>query len=232
VDPKVTWLIPLVSCVIGLAFALVLLGQFRQRRRFHQLMWSAGMVMFVLATFGEFYGGALGWTPFVYKLYYFSGVALPGMLGAGTVYLMTRQRPALGHMYAAATVLVALVFLVAVAGAEINVEALAASGVAPQAADILPVSARRPWSVLMSAVGGMVMLLGALYSWLRFKLAYNRQIFLGALVFILGGTLTSRLGIQGAIPVSNLIGVALVFAGVMAAERGRQAAPPTAARAG
>jgi len=227
-----TWLIPLVSCVIGTVFAGVLLNQYRARRRWHQLMWSAGMVMFVLATFGEFYGGAFGWTPGVYKLYYFSGVALPGMLGAGTVYLMTRQRPGIGHIYAAATVLVAVVFLVAVAGAELNAEALASSGVAPQAADILPVSARRPWSVLLSAVGGMVMLLGALYSWLRFKLAYNRQIFLGALVFILGGTLTSRLGIQGAIPISNLLGVALVFSGVMAAERFRPAASPAPARTG
>jgi len=226
----VTWVIPLVSCVIGLVFAGVLLNQYRERRRWHQLMWSAGLIMFVLATFGEFYGGAFGWTPFVYKLYYFAGVALPGLLGAGTVYLMTRQRPVLGHVYAAATVLVAAAFLVALAGAEINTEALASAGVGSSAADILPVSARRPWSVLLSAVGGMVMLLGALYSWLRFKLVYNRQIFLGALVFILGGTLTSRLGIEGAIPISNLIGVALVFSGVMAAERSRPQA--TAARAG
>jgi len=226
----VTWLIPLVSCVIGFVFAGVLLNQYRERRRWHQLMWSAGLIMFVLATFGEFYGGAFGWTPFVYKLYYFSGVALPGMLGAGTVYLMTRQRPLVGHIYAAATVLVAVVFLLAVAGAEVNTEALASAGVGSSAADILPVSARRPWSVLLSAVGGTVMLLGALYSWLRFKLAYNLQIFLGALVFILGGTLTSRLGIEGAIPISNLIGVALVFSGVMAAERSRPQA--TAARAG
>jgi len=226
----VTWLIPLVSCIIGAVFAGVLLKQYLARRRWHQLMWSTGLIMFVLATFGEFYGGAFGWSPGVYKLYYFAGVALPGMLGAGTVYLMTRQRPVVGHIYAVATVLVAVAFLVAVAGAEINVEALASAGVGSSAADILPVSARRPWSVLLSAVGGTVMLLGALYSWMRFKLVYNRQIFLGALVFILGGSLTSRLGIEGAIPISNLIGVALVFSGVMAAERSRSQA--TAARAG
>ncbi|HLT59430.1 MAG: hypothetical protein LOD91_01335 [Limnochordales bacterium] len=224
------WLIPLVSCVIGAVFTGVLLNQYRQRRRWHQLMWSVGMAMFVLATFGEFYGGAFGWTPFVYKLYYFAGVALPGLLGAGTVYLMTRQRPAVGHVYAAATVLVAVLFLVAVAGAELNAAALATSGVAPNSADILPVEARRPYSLLLSMVGGLVMLGGALYSWLRFNLTYNRQIFLGALVFVLGGMLTSRAGLVGIIPITNLIGVALVFSGVMAAERFRPQAAP--ARAG
>ncbi|HEY8417592.1 MAG TPA: hypothetical protein VIK93_06105 [Limnochordales bacterium] len=226
------WLIPLVSCVIGIVFTGVLLSQYRQRRRWHQLMWSVGMIMFVLATFGEFYGGTFGWTPFVYKLYYFAGVALPGMMGAGTVYLMTRQRPQIGHIYAAAVVVVAVLFLLAVARADVNAAALAASGVAPDSAEILPLEARRPYSLLLSMVGGLVMLGGALYSWLRFKLTYNLQIFLGALAFVLGGTLTSRAGLVGVIPITNLIGVALVFAGVMAAERMRQQPAPATARPG
>ncbi|MBO8141825.1 MAG: hypothetical protein H0Z37_06585 [Firmicutes bacterium] len=217
-----SWLVPLASCLIAAAFAVVLLNQYRQRRRTHQLMWSIGMLLFVLATFGEAYGAIYGWSSFVYKLYYFAGVALPGVLGAGTVYLMARERPVIGHVYAAAVAAVGVLFLLAVGRAELNMAALAGSGIAPEHAEILPVAARRPYSVLLSAVGGLVMVAGALYSWLRHGLTYNRQIFLGGLVFVTGGILAARFGFPAAIPVTNLLGIILVFSGVMAAERGRR----------
>lgn len=225
------WVIPLISSIIGAAFARTLWLQYRERRRTYQLFWLTGMIMFVLATFGEFIGGAFGWSTFIYKLYYFSGVALPGFLGTGTVYLMARsaRRRLPAHIYAGGTVLAALLFLGAVASADLNLSVLAQSSVAPEHAAILPIEARRPYSLLLSAIGGSVLLLGALYSWIRHGLSYNRWIFLGGLVFVTGGTFASRLGILALIPFSNLVGVALIFLGVMQAEQMRQHRPVASA---
>lgn len=213
------WWISVASCLIAAVFTFVMFGQYRRRRRMHQLFWTLGLAMFTVATFGEFYGAALGWTPTTYKLYYFAGVALPGLLGVGTVYLMARGRLIWAHLYAAAVVVVTVLFLLAVGRAQLDVAVLASSGIAPTHADIMPLSARRPFSVLLSAVGGTVLVGGALYSWLRHGLAYNRLIGAGGILFVISGSLASRLGIVEFIPVTNLVGVILIFAGVMAAAR-------------
>ncbi len=219
------WVVAIVSCLIGIAFTWVMMGQYRERRRPYQLFWSISLAMFALATFGEFVGSAFGWSVPIYKLYYFAGVALPGFFGVGTVYLMTRERPAIGHVYAGATVLVAVLFLIAVAGAQLNTDMLAASSFAPNHGDIMPESARRPYSVLLSAVGGMVLIAGALYSWLRHGLTYNRLITLGGIFFVIGGVFASRLDIPAIMPFTNLLGIILIFMGVQQAARFRRPQP-------
>lgn len=227
------WVVALVSCVIGVWFTWVMLKQYLERRKPYQLFWSISLAMFVLATLGEFLGNVSGWSVGTYKLYYFAGVALPGFFGVGTVYLMTREKPVIGHVYAAATVLVALLFLFKVGGAELNVPALEAAGMAPNHSEIMPATARRPYSVLLSAVGGMVLIAGALYSWLRHGLTYNRLIALGGFIFVLGGMFASRLDIPELMPFTNLLGIILIYTGVQQAARFRKApqAPGHAAKA-
>lgn len=222
------WWVSMLSCAIAVVFTWVVAGQFLARRRMYQLFWSLGLAMFAVATFGEFYGAAFGWTEPIYKLYYFGGVALPGFFGVGTMYLLTRAKPVVGHIYAAAVTAVAVLFLIAIAQAELNTAAMTSAGIAPTHADIMPVSARRPYSVLLSAVGGLVFVGGALYSWLRHGFTYNRLIFVGGLLFVTGGTLASRLGIPDFIPFTNLLGLVFVFAGVRAAARSGRGVPSVA----
>lgn len=219
------WVVALVSCAIGIWFTRVMLKQYLERRRPYQLFWSVGLAMFALATFGEFIGTAFGWSGPIYKLYYFAGVALPGFFGVGTIYLMTREKPVIGHIYAAVTGLIALLFLIKVGQAELNVSVLEASGFAPNHADIVPESARRPYSVLLSAVGGMVLIVGALYSWLRHQLTYNRLIALGGVVFVIGGMFASRFEIPEIMPFTNLLGIILIYMGVEQAARFRRTQP-------
>jgi len=223
------WVVSLLSFLIGIVFTWVMLRQYMDRRRPYQLFWSVSLAMFAVATFAEFSGAAFGWSVPIYKTFYFAGVALPGFFGVGTVYLMTREKPALGHVYAAATILVAVLFLFAVAGAELNAAELASAGIAPNHAEIMPDSARRPYSVLLSAVGGVVLVAGALYSWLRHKLTYNRLIFLGGVFFVLGGMLASRLNVNDVLPFTNLLGIILIFVGVQQAARVRRPAAASSA---
>lgn len=226
-------IVSLLSFLIGIAFTWVMATQYRERRRPYQLFWSLSLAMFAVATFAEFYGGAFGWTIPIYKTFYFAGVALPGFFGVGTVYLMTRKKPAVGHIYAAATIVVALLFLVKVGQAELlNPDALASAGIAPNHSELMPETARRPYSVLLSAIGGVVLVAGALYSWLRFKLTYNRLIFLGGLFFIFGGMLASRLNVNEVLPFTNLIGIILIFLGVQQAARVRRPSAPTTTSVG
>lgn len=226
------WVVSVLSCVIAIAFTWVMMGQYRERRRPYQLFWSLSLAMFAVATFAEFYGGAFGWTVPIYKTFYYAGVALPGFFGVGTIYLMTRDKPVIGHIYAAATIVVAVLFLAAVGQAELNTTAMASAGIAPNHAEIMPETARRPYSVLLSAIGGVVLVAGALYSWLRHNLTYNRLIFLGGLFFILGGMFASRLNINEVLPFTNLLGIILIFMGVQQAARFRRPTASTTASAG
>lgn len=228
------WVVSLLSFVIGVAFTYVMMKQYAERRRPYQLFWSVSLAMFAVATFAEFWGAAFGWSVPVYKTFYFAGVALPGFFGVGTVYLMTRDKPLIGHVYAGLTVLIAFLFLLKVGGAELMVSAaeLADQGIAPNHSEIMPATARRPYSVLLSAVGGVVLIAGALYSWLRFKLDYNRLIALGGLFFVLGGMLASRLSINEVLPFTNLLGIVLIFLGVQQAAKARRPQTQSTSAAG
>lgn len=219
------WWLSLASFVVAGIFTAVLARQYKERRRTHQLFWTVGLLMFALATLGEFIGGLVGWSEGIYKMYYFAGVALPGMLGVGSVYLMARQRPVIAHGYAAAVIVITVAFFVAVVGAELNGTALAESGIAPAHGDIMPETARRPYSLLLSAVGGSVMVLSSLYSWIRFRLKYNSLIFSGGLLFVVSGVLASRFELLTLHSLANLVGIGLIFVGVMAAARPPRPAP-------
>ena len=154
------WVVSLLSFVIGVAFTYVMMKQYAERRRPYQLFWSVSLAMFAVATFAEFWGAAFGWSVPVYKTFYFAGVALPGFFGVGTVYLMTRDKPLIGHVYAGLTVLIAVLFLLKVGGAELMVSAaeLADQGIAPNHSEIMPrrrggltACCCRPWAAWSSS---------------------------------------------------------------------------------
>jgi hypothetical protein len=95
--------LPLTCSILAFVFALMLLDQWRDRRRPYQLAWAIGMIWFGIGAGIEFIGGTIGWNVALYKVWYLVGAILTaGWLGLGTVYLLRHTR--FGYVFAMALV--------------------------------------------------------------------------------------------------------------------------------
>jgi hypothetical protein len=92
-------LIPALTSIFGLVFALALFDQWRERRGGFQLIWGIGMLFYGIAAGCEAIGEALGWTDLLFRGWFAFGVATPAWLGLGSAYLLNRTR--FGYTYAA-----------------------------------------------------------------------------------------------------------------------------------
>lgn len=80
--------LPALTSLIGLAFVAILASRFARRRRAYYLLWSLGLLWYALAAGTEAVGGASGWTPALYKVWYATGaIGVAAYLGAGTLFL-------------------------------------------------------------------------------------------------------------------------------------------------
>jgi hypothetical protein len=85
--------LPLTSSILSLVLFLLLIDQWRERRRPYQLVWAIGMLWYGLSAGTEFLGGAFGWNEILYRLWYLIGaIWVAGWLGLGTILLLQRTR--------------------------------------------------------------------------------------------------------------------------------------------
>jgi hypothetical protein len=97
-------LIPAVTALLALVFAVALFDQWLERRRGFQLIWAIGMVFFAIASGCEALGALMGWSDAVYRTWYLTGaVFTAAWLGLGTAYLLGKTR--FGYAYAALVLL-------------------------------------------------------------------------------------------------------------------------------
>jgi hypothetical protein len=93
-------LIPLLTAILALGFAVALLDQWRERRQTFQLVWAIGMTLFGIGSATEAIAAASGWTEPLYRTWYLAGAVLtPAWLGLGTAYLLAKTR--FGYAYSA-----------------------------------------------------------------------------------------------------------------------------------
>ena len=85
--------LPFASSALSLIFFVLLVDQWRERRRPHQAIWAIGMLWYGLSAGTEWIGGAIGWSEPLYKAWYLIGaIWVAGWLGLGTAYLLARTR--------------------------------------------------------------------------------------------------------------------------------------------
>ena len=85
--------LPFASSALSLVFFVLLIDQWRERRRPHQAIWAIGMLWYGLSAGTEALGGAVGWSEPLYRAWYLIGaIWVAGWLGLGTVYLLARTR--------------------------------------------------------------------------------------------------------------------------------------------
>ncbi|CAN5851042.1 hypothetical protein BH24CHL6_BH24CHL6_12270 [soil metagenome] len=86
-------LLPGVTALLALIFAIALLDQWRERRGGFQLIWAVGMFFFAVASGSEMLAAIVGWSEPLYRSWYLTGAVLTaGWLGLGTCLLLARTR--------------------------------------------------------------------------------------------------------------------------------------------
>lgn len=226
------WAWPFATAIIGFAFSGLLLRQYVQRRKPHQLAWFAGFAMYAAAAFMEAYSGYVnGWNPTVYRVYIVLAASLVGFLGLGTVYLVFRRR-----IWGDAFLVFNLVFFVLFLYGTFTVKLLPNSLVAGIAVGGKPLgpalSFPRAYGFFFNIPGTIALFGGAIYSIIRFarKAEYryrawaNTWIALGTLV-IAGAGSAARAGSTVGLYPGEMVGETLLFIGFLQAstlQRGAQ----------
>ncbi len=150
------------ASVIAVGFSLALYDRWLAFGRRHVLAWLVSMLAFAGASIALWVGASFGWTVASFKLFYLLGAVLSvPPLGLGTVYLLADQK--LADRLAVAVAVFGIFAAGVLAGADTGV--LASSGI-PNGADVFS-ALPRALAVLGSGVGSLVVLGGAIYSFLN-----------------------------------------------------------------
>ncbi|MDQ6771742.1 MAG: hypothetical protein M3024_01940 [Candidatus Dormibacteraeota bacterium] len=140
--------LPLITSLVSFVFAALVLEQWRGRRRAFQLVWGLGLVWYGVSAGTEFWGGAAGWSPGLYRLWYLTGALfVAAYLGAGTVYLLARTR--FGYFAAGSLLLGGLITLAAAPhypGSRGVAVAVFAASLAGAVALVAVTAGGRPWT--------------------------------------------------------------------------------------
>lgn len=218
-------ILPFTSFIVSATFAAFIFRRYIIKRGNHLLFWGLGMTFYAIGGFSEAAYGAFGWNPLVFRLWYlFGAVLVAAWLGQGTAFLLIRRRFVYGLLavliagtvYAAFRVFTAQLDPSLMAsslhtGSELSGQAIVTPGV-------------RSLTPFFNLYGTVLLVGGAGYSaWLFFRKRVllhrtigNVLIAAGALLPAFGGTF-SRMGITGALYISELLGAIVMFIGFIRA---------------
>jgi len=209
-------LLPALTAIVAAVFAVVVFRQYSGHRKTYQLMWATGFAMFAVAAFAGFLAQSGGATEAEYRLFYLFGAILNvAWLALGTMYLLAPRRWA--RVALAAVVLLSVAGAYAVVAAPIDLVAAQAGHPAYPNGSLARILAG-----VGSGVGSVVLIGGALWSaWVFLRKRHNGRRALanviiagGVIVVALGGT-AAFTGLGGVLEYTNLVGLAIIFAGFL-----------------
>ena len=204
---------PLISSVISAVFTILLGVQYIRRRKKHQLMWTIALAMFTLSTALAFLSEINGWTVLTYQVYYFSVSPMVAFMGAGTLYLLAHKP--WGKYFLAYTLIVSMVFLVLVFTSTVDTAQLTAYSPPSDIGGQPMPSNVRLVSPLLSVPGGLLLIIGPIYSfYLDKSRKYNLLIALGGAFQFFSG-LKERFGNPAYFFIFTTVGVLLLFLGFL-----------------
>ncbi len=208
--------VPLVSSVISLVFAVTVLDQFFARRKPYQLVWAIGLFMYFISTGTEFWTGTWGLNQAIYRLWYlFGAIFVAAYLGMGTLYLLTRRRTA--HIIMAILLVVSFyaVFKVFTASIDLSTLQYLSGRAMPQGVRLM--------TPFFNTFGTIALVGGAIYSawvfWRRrfmpHRVVSNTLIAVGAILPAFGGIHIRFGGTLTAFYLLELVGIIIIFIGFL-----------------
>ncbi len=216
------------AALLAFIFAINLSGRFRRTKAPVYGWWTLSFILYVLAFVMEALTVSSNWhVVSQYQLYIVASAGLVGTMSVGTTYLaLPRSRVAKGYALYVTLVGLALILLTLM-----HPPVLQGSWAALNAGKNAIVGPTQVAYLLLSAVGGPIVVIGSLWSWWKTRRYYTLLIAAGALVPSSAGTLASQgLGLAW-FPIMNIIGLALIFLGYIYSQP-RHGAQLNAAKAG
>lgn len=208
--------LPLMSSIIALIFAIIVLDQFFAKRKSYQLVWAIGLFMYFISTGAEFWAGAWGLNQVIYRLWYlFGAIFVAAYLGMGTLYLLISRRTA--HIIMVILLVVSVYAVFRVFTASIDLSSLQTlSGRA------MPTGVRL-MTPFLNSFGTIALVGGAIYSawvfWRRrimpHRVVSNVLIAVGAMLPAFGGTLMRLTDSLTAFYLLELLGIIIIFTGFL-----------------
>jgi hypothetical protein len=193
------------------------------------MAWSVALAIYAVAALTEVIGAAAGWSPLLYRTYYyFGGILVVGVLALGTIYLLA---PRFGRTALLALLVLAAVGLAGTVGARLQPSLLQTHAVPSVDTVRLEHGAFNAVAILMAAVlnivGSVILIGGALWSaygaWRKggaqSRLVANILIAAGAFIVAGASTLTRLFHVYELFYVGQAIGVLIMFGGFLAAQR-------------
>jgi hypothetical protein len=205
----------LVGSIIAAIFAVLLLRQYLQRRKLHQLIWTIAVGMYFLAFLLEFLSSPdiVGGDVWMYKVFYVLSAPLVGLFGVGSLLLLTHKP--WGKYFLYYVIIISLALLVTGLTASVDESQLSSDdykGFEHVAGAGMPQYVRN-FSPMLTVPGGLFLIGGAGYSfWLDRTKKYNLIIALGGLFPFMGGAL-SRAGMYEVFYAMDVVGALLLFIG-------------------
>lgn len=195
--------------VLALALGVRLLTRYTDRPQPHTLWYALGLVLTASAAFSELYYEISGEIPSpLWWLYWSCASATVGYLGVGTAYLIGPRfgRTALITATALSLWVVAATLLTSFDG----------PGAAATVADFhkAPTGAIKLPFVLQNILGSLVIIGGAVLSYVRTRGFYNVLIAAGTLVFASGGAAAGLVNFPGIFYFTQTAGIVLLYFGV------------------
>ena len=222
-------LLPLAAALVALLFAGLLGTSFLRKPAGQKALWAAGFACFAVAAACEAAAQRAGWSEGLFKAYYCAGGVLTvAFLGAGSAWLLLKQRARdllLGALLVAMFAAVLSVALAPVDHGALDV----VSGVRPPSNSALQGNAFL-WAIALNSFGTIFLVGGSLVAILRRqRIRTNVWIGAGALVVALS-TGMSRGGTYSFVYAGELIGISMMFFGFrFAAAASPKAAPASPA---
>lgn len=200
----------MLAALMAIGFTVNLAGRFKRTHAAVYGWWTLSFLFYAAAFLMEALTQHGNWhLVWQYQIYMVASAGLVGAMSAGTVYLaLPRSRISFFYgLYVAVTTLSLAIF------ALLHPPVLHGSWVALNAGKDAIVGPSQVSYLLLSAVGGPVVVLGSLWSWWKTRRYYTLSIAVGALVPSLAGTLASQGMAEAWLPVLNIVGLVLIFLG-------------------
>jgi hypothetical protein len=220
--------LPILTTIVALAFTIVLVRRYRERRSGpHLLWWALGAFTYGVGTFTEAWVTIFGWGEGIFRAWYISGALLGGApLAQGTVYLLLKRTTA-NRLTAIIVpfILVAATFVLLTPLDHSLVETHRLSGRVIEWQWVRRFTFSNLYAVIF-LVGGAI-LSAARYRKdpaMRHRYIGNVLIAVGAILPGIGGTAT-RMGHVEVLYVTELVGLLLIWAGYRWNVRGGRSSP-------
>ena len=223
--------------LVSAAFTLVVAAQWVVRRRPHQLLWSAALLVWTVAVAAETVAAWQGaWNPVTYRLYYACGALMvAAWLGAGSLHLTATAR--LARIYLLIIGALSLAGLAGVFSYPVDPSMLSRTDALGFVdVKVFPMMPVRLFVILANILGTLAFVGSALYSLWQLRahgISGGRAVGIGLIA--IGGLIAASahslgvLGGPGLFRISELAAVAVIFSGyIVSSRRMPEAAPSTA----